>query len=293
MKKRILFLAVILASVVGCSAQVFYKVSGNGLEHPSWIFGTHHLAPLSILDSIPSARQALEESDQVVGELDMTVGQMALGMALQPFMMAPADSTLRDLIAPDDFDRISKVFEQYAPMPGMTLETFSMMRPMVASSVVSIGAISRSMPGFNPQEQLDTYFQTVAKEKGKKVKGLETPELQGRLLYTTTPLVVQAASLVEMLDNPEKIVEQGKKLNKYYMAQDIESLLTLMEGEEETSEFMEALLDRRNADWLTKLPAILSEGSNFVAVGALHLVGDKGIVNGLRKLGYTVEPVRK
>lgn len=293
MKKRILFLAVILASVVGCSAQVFYKVSGNGLEHPSWIFGTHHLAPLSILDSIPSARQALEESDQVVGELDMTVGQMALGMALQPFMMAPADSTLRDLIAPNDFDRISKVFEQYAPMPGMTLETFSMMRPMVASSVVSIGAISRSMPGFNPQEQLDTYFQTVAKEKGKKVKGLETPELQGRLLYTTTPLVVQAASLVEMLDNPDKIVEQGKKLNKYYMAQDIESLLTLMEGEEETSEFMEALLDRRNADWLTKLPAILSEGSNFVAVGALHLVGDKGIVNGLRKLGYTVEPVRK
>lgn len=293
MKKRILFLAVILASVVGCSAQVFYKVSGNGLEHPSWIFGTHHLAPLSILDSIPSARQALEESDQVVGELDMTVGQMALGMALQPFMMAPADSTLRDLIAPEDFDRISKVFEQYAPMPGMTLETFSMMRPMVASSVVSIGAISRSMPGFNPQEQLDTYFQTVAKEKGKKVTGLETPELQGRLLYTTTPLVVQAASLVEMLDNPEKIVEQGKKLNKYYMAQDIESLLTLMEGEEETSEFMEALLDRRNADWLTKLPAILSEGSNFVAVGALHLVGDQGIVNGLRKLGYTVEPVRK
>lgn len=293
MKKRILFLAVILASVVGCSAQVFYKVSGNGLEHPSWIFGTHHLAPLSILDSIPSARQALEESDQVVGELDMTVGQMALGMALQPFMMAPADSTLRDLIAPEDFDRISKVFEQYAPMPGMTLETFSMMRPMVASSVVSIGAISRSMPGFNPQEQLDTYFQTVAKEKGKKVTGLETPELQGRLLYTTTPLVVQATSLVEMLDNPDKIVEQGKKLNKYYMAQDIESLLTLMEGEEETSEFMEALLDRRNADWLTKLPAILSEGSNFVAVGALHLVGDKGIVNGLRKLGYTVEPVRK
>lgn len=293
MKKRILFLAVILASVVGCSAQVFYKVSGNGLEHPSWIFGTHHLAPLSILDSIPSARQALEESDQVVGELDMTVGQMALGMALQPFMMAPADSTLRDLIAPNDFDRISKVFEQYAPMPGMTLETFSMMRPMVATSVVSIGAISRSMPGFNPQEQLDTYFQTVAKENGKKVKGLETPELQGRLLYTTTPLVVQAASLVEMLDNPDKIVEQGKKLNKYYMAQDIESLLTLMEGEEETSEFMEALLDRRNADWLTKLPAILSEGSNFVAVGALHLVGDKGIVNGLRKLGYTVEPVRK
>lgn len=293
MKKRILFLAVILASVVGCSAQVFYKVSGNGLEHPSWIFGTHHLAPLSILDSIPSARQALEESDQVVGELDMTVGQMALGMALQPFMMAPADSTLRDLIAPEDFDRISKVFEQYAPMPGMTLETFSMMRPMVASSVVSIGAISRSMPGFNPQEQLDTYFQTVAKEKGKKVTGLETPELQGRLLYSTTPLVVQAASLVEMLDNPEKIVEQGKKLNKYYMAHDIESLLTLMEGEEETSEFMEALLDRRNADWLTKLPAILSEGSNFVAVGALHLVGDQGIVNGLRKLGYTVEPVRK
>lgn len=293
MNKRIMVLAAVFAVVLGCSAQIFYKISGNGLEKPSWLFGTHHLAPLSILDSIPSARQALDESDRVIGELDMTIGQMALGMALQPFMMAPSDSTLRDLIAPDDFARISKVFEQYAPMPGVTLEALSMMRPMVASSMVSIGVISRSMPGYNPQEQLDMYFQTNAKEKGKKVAGLETPELQGKLLYTTTPVVKQAADLVEMLDNPGKIVEQGEKLNKCYMSQNIGELLSLMEGDDSNPQFMEALLDRRNADWLSKLPSILKEGSNFVAVGALHLVGDKGVVDGLRKLGYTVEPVWK
>ena len=55
---------------------------------------------------------------------------------------------------------------------------------------------------------------------------------------------------------------------------------------------MIALLDKRNADWLTKLPAIFKEGPTFVAVGALHLAGDKGIVEGLRKLGYNVSPVK-
>ncbi len=293
MKRIFLTLGVVICALGSLSAQVFYKVSGNGLENPSWIFGTHHLAPLSILDSIPSAKDALNNSQTVVGEIDMTMGQMALASALQPFMMAPSDSTLTKIIKPEDFARISKKFTKYAPMPGMTLEAFDPMRPMVVSSMVSIGIISELMPGYNPQEQLDTYFQTTAKNANKKVKGLETPEMQGKLLYTTTPITKQASDLVDLLDNTEKVATQAKVLNSSYMAQDIDNLLKLTEGEDSDPQFMEALLDRRNADWLTKLPEILKNGNNFIAVGALHLVGDKGIIEGLRKLGYTVEPIFK
>ena len=36
---------------------------------------------------------------------------------------------------------------------------------------------------------------------------------------------------------------------------------------------------------------MLKENSNLIAVGAMHLVGDNGLIEGLRALGYTVEPV--
>ena len=293
MKKILLIVCGLLMWASAIQAQIFYKVSGNGLEKPSYIFGTHHIAPLSVIDSVAGARKALADADRIVGEIDMTMGQMQLAAALQPFMMAPTDSTLRDLIAPADYERISEKFKEYAPMPGLTLDALSMMRPMVAQSIVSLSSLSKDLPGYNPQEQLDGYFQTEGKKAGKEVIGLETPEMQGRLLYTFAPITRQAADLVEMLDHPEKITEQSKKLNASYLAQDLDALLKLTEVDDSHSEFVTALLDRRNADWLTKLPAILSEGSCFVAVGALHLAGPKGIVEGLRSLGYTVEPMMK
>ncbi len=37
----------------------------------------------------------------------------------------------------------------------------------------------------------------------------------------------------------------------------------------------------------------MNQGSSFIAVGALHLPGEKGVVEGLRRLGYTIEPVWK
>ena len=293
MKKTFFTVAVAIVCAVAAPAPVFYKVSGNGLQKPSYIFGTHHLAPLSMLDSIPSAKAALDETERAVGEVDMTGGQMQLAAAMQPYMMAPADSTLRDLIAPDDYERVSKVFGKYAPMPGMTLDMVSGMRPMVATSMVSIGIMAKELPCFNPQEQLDTYFQTTAKGAGKEVVGLETADEQARLLYTTTPLSKQAADLVDMLDNTGKIVEMSKKLNDSYFRQDVEGLLRLTEDDDSDPRFMEALLDKRNAAWIEKLPDIMNQGSSFIAVGALHLPGEKGVVEGLRRLGYTIEPVWK
>lgn len=159
--------------------------------------------------------------------------------------------------------------------------------------MVSIGIMAKELPCFNPQEQLDTYFQTTAKGAGKEVVGLETADEQARLLYTTTPLSKQAADLVDMLDNTGKIVEMSKKLNDSYFRQDVEGLLRLTEDDDSDPHFMEALLDKRNAAWIEKLPDIMNQGSSFIAVGALHLPGEKGVVEGLRRLGYTIEPVWK
>ena len=71
MKKILLTLAAV-ATAVSMNAQLLWKVSGNGLEKPSYIMGTHHVAPLSVLDSIKGFDEALSSVDAVYGEVVMS-----------------------------------------------------------------------------------------------------------------------------------------------------------------------------------------------------------------------------
>lgn len=277
---------------IPASAQVLYKVEGNGMKNPSYIFGTHHLAPISVIEEF-GATGPFNESQQVVGEIDMTQDQMSIGMSMQPHMMAPADSTLSKVISPEDYVVINEEFKKWSPMPGMDLSMLEAMKPMAVTTIVATGMAASCMPDFNPAEQLDTYFQIQGKTAGKSIVPLETVEHQATVLFDTTPISFQADALVEMLKDSGKAIQSTKDLTEAYMAQDLGKMLQLSEKDDEHPEFMIALLDRRNADWLTKLPAIMNEATSFIAVGALHLAGDKGIIEGLRKLGYTLTAVNK
>lgn len=293
MKIKMKFIVAALCAIAGMqtSAQVLFKVEGKDLKAPSYIFGTHHVAPLSTIEEF-GAIKPYESATQIVGEIDMTQDPMALSAQMQSHMLAPADSTLSKIISPEDFAIIAENFKKYAPMPGMELQMVDMLKPTAVASMVAVSMAAQSMEGFNPAEQLDTWFQTQGKAQGKEIVPLETAEQQAVILFDTTPIAFQAEALVEMLKDPEKAVAATNKLTEAYKNQDLDTMLKLAEDDDSHPEFMRALLDNRNADWLTKLPAIMTQAPTFVAVGALHLAGDKGIVEGLRKLGYTVTPVK-
>ncbi|MDE5876288.1 MAG: TraB/GumN family protein [Muribaculaceae bacterium] len=288
MRHHLLTLAILLSGLFSASAQIFYKIEGNGLEKPSYILGTHHLAPLSNVDSIAGLHEAFREVGQVVGEIDMTIDQMTLGLKMQSYMIAPSDSTLSSILDPETYSRVSEEFRQWAPMEGIELPTLDGFKPNVITTMVAVGMVQRGMPDFNPQEQLDSYFQLQGRELGHKIIALETPEQQAELLYSSTPIAEQAKSLVEMLDDPEKQMTNVRRLNEAYIAHDIDTLFEITRDEDTNPEFMERLLNKRNADWLQKLPAIMAEAPTFIVVGALHLPGEHGVLEGLRQAGYTV-----
>lgn len=287
--KKISLLVAVLTFGITASAQIFYKIEGKGLEKPSYIFGTHHLAPLSIVDKY-DINNYLDQVDQIVGELDLTQDQMALAMEMQPFMMAPSDSTLSKVIAPEDYTVISEQFKNYSPIPGIELSMFELMKPMVVETNAMVGIMSKLIPDYDPNHQLDTYFMVEGQEEGKKIVGLETPAFQAEMLFSKTPISVQAQDLLDLLKDPEKSIAEMEKVNDAYNREDTKALLELSEAEESNPEFMIMILDNRNAEWLKKLPGIIAEAPSFIAVGALHLVGENGVVEGLKKQGYTVTP---
>lgn len=285
-------IALIVFSFLSSNAQIFYKIEGKDLKSPSYLFGTHHLAPISILDEYPTLKKAIEETLAIVGEIDMTQPQFQLALAMQPYMMAPTDSTMSQLLPAEEFIALDKKFQEHAPAPGISLKALDPLRPMVVTSMITMIEMQKSMPGFDAENQLDSHFQKIFADAGKKLYPLETAEQQAKLLYTSTPITSQLDDLKEVLNNPGELIESCTMLNEAYKKGDLTALLEISKADESDPAFMNALLTKRNQAWMKQLPVILSAQPALVVVGALHLAGDEGLVTALRNKGYTVTPIK-
>ena len=293
--KKIVATLFLVSIAFYANAQLLWKISGNGLTQPSYIIGTHHLAPLSIKDSIAGLQKALDETQQVYGELKMSeIQSPATIQMMQKMIMIAGDTTLVSLFTPEDYEKVSKYCKENLLMD---LNMAPKLKPAFILNNIAVAAYMKHVGNFNPQEQLDTYFQTEAIRKNKKAEGLETAEFQFNLLYKGTPLRRQAELLVCSINNIDNEVEKHKRLTEYFMKQYLDAMLKLNEerqndacdplpGEED------AMIYNRNKDWAEKLPAIMKAAPTFVAVGAFHLPGEKGVLNLLKKKGYTVEAVK-
>lgn len=289
--KKTLSILICLLTITTAYAQLFYKIEGNNLAAPSYLFGTHHLAPTGFLDSVNGLAEALQSAETVVGEVDMTGNKMAMALEMQPYMTAPEDSTLSGIFSPERLDRLNNKFEQICSMPGVNLYTLNGMRPMAVTNIVTIGIFKKSMPDYDASGQIDSFIQDAGASMGKKIEALETPADQARILFTTQPLCVQAEDLAELLDDPDKALDYAQSMNKAYLAHNLPMLYKLSFEEDSAPEFRKALIDDRNHRWVEKLKNIFADSSAFVAVGALHLPGDNGLVQLLQSAGYTVTPL--
>lgn len=286
---------VFICVAFSANAQLLWKVSGNGMEHPSYVMGTHHLAPFSIMDSIAGLQKAMKETRQVYGELKMSEMQSPATMQkMQQAMMIANDTTLTSLLSPEDFATANKFCKENLMID---LTAVPKLKPAFLLNNVVVAAYVKHIGKFNPQEQLDTFFQSQATLNGKKTDGLETAEFQFDLLFNGYSLQRQAQLLMCTINNIDAEVENLKRLTNAYMKQDLAEMLRISEERkgnlcDPTPDEEEAMIYKRNKAWAEKLPAIMKTAPTFVAVGALHLPGDKGLLNLLKKQGYTVEPVK-
>lgn len=292
MKKLLLPLLVIIATSISSYAQLLWEVSGNGLEKPSYLFGTHHLAPISVIDSTPGLKSVIENVDKVYGEMDMSTsmsqeGQMKILAAAQ----APADSTLSKLLSPAQLDSVDSFIKSYMG-PIASVNNFEPMRPALLNTTLTVFVNAKAMPDYNMQQQIDTEIQKRAAALGKEVAGFETIEDQCRALFGA-PIITEAESLMEIVRDENKVIDLATRLSKAYLAGDLEGMFKVMNESSDAADkdWNDRLLNDRNANWMEMMAGLLPTASVLIAVGAGHLPGDKGLINLLRKNGYTVNPV--
>ena len=290
MKRILAIIALLLLAVPAANAQLLWKISGRGIEKPSYILGTHHAVPYTFCDTIPGLMKAFGEVEHVVGEFDMlkmdamTPQQM---QNMQKMMMMPADTTMASLFSDAQRDTLDAYLKNTL---GANLQMLSSMKPMTIMVTVQQKILMELIPDIASLTGIDKYMQTLAAEKGKQVGGLETMEYQLGLLYGSS-LQDQADALLDMVrrSNSKELLQE---LTVAYKTQNLDTLWKIFQDQMTQLEY-DALVKTRNLNWLEEMKSLLPTQSTLYVVGAGHLPGDAGMINLLRDAGYKVKPVKR
>lgn len=293
--KRLLFYSLSTILFMSCKAQsdpsfvkqkndntLLWKVSGNGLKKPSFLFGTFHLLCKEDIHLSDQLKKAMKTSDKIYMEMDMDDPSTMLGGML--YMNMKNDKTLESLYTPEEYKRLSNYFSDTLKMPVMLLQKA---KPYFLVALLYPRMMDCASPAGVEEELMK-----IAKEDKKEIKGLETIQFQASV-FDSIPYEWQAKELLKNIDSFSVYKNEFETMLHFYKNQQLDSIKSLMSKSESGEEkYDDLLLNNRNKNWVKQLKEITKNESVFVAVGAGHLVGEKGLINLLKKEGYKVEPLQ-
>jgi uncharacterized protein YbaP (TraB family) len=259
-----------------------WEVTGG--ESSVWLFGSVHLLPEGGFAIAGSLADALEEAERVCMEIDPDAqDEMATASLTMARAVDPEGRDLFELLGPDA-DGVRSAAED----AGVPLEALAPFEPWFAGLTVSVMALQAH--GYDVEHGVEQIIQGEAREAGKSGCGLET--LDGQLgLLDALPAGLQKEILLQAIEEAGDIEELIEPMLEAWRSGDESGLLRSLEEDfEGYPDLAEALIYRRNARWADQVEDML-EGDDdvLVVVGAMHLVGDRGLPALLEERGYGIE----
>lgn len=248
----------------------------------SYLFGTMHATDPQIVTLPTQVLTALRAARSLTLEIVMSDAvQQTLGAA----MVLTDGRRLQNIIGAHRFAALAQIGQLYDFQPPV-LDHFA---PWAAMTVISIAPSEyrRIREGVAP---LDQALQDFAVTRGVPVHGLETVEEQ-IAVFRDVPEQEQIALLDLAIRSHANIEGWFQQMKAAYLTRDLARLTGLMN--EQTSggdlrllqAFESRLIEARNVRMAVRMAERLDAGGAFVAVGALHLPGDKGVVHLLERQG--------
>ncbi len=287
MKKLKFLLSAILLTVVAQIATsqaptekaLLWRISGNGLESPSYLFGTIHIICEDNYVMTEATETALKSSEKLVMELDMTDPQLAVKM--QQLAMNDNFANVKAELKPED----AKALDNYLKTNyGQGIDQLGIFKPFMLSSLVMMKSLECNY------KQYETELVNLSKADSIEVEGLETMEFQVGI-FDAMPREKQLSSLIEQINNPDKTKKELKELIDAYISMDMVQIAKLTNENEDFKGYAEQFIYSRNATWIPKIEEYIKKETVFFAVGAAHLPTEKGVIALLREKGYEVEAV--
>ena len=274
----------------------YYRVEG-GPGATLLLMGTIHLGPQGGWRLSPAVLDGIERADRFVMEADLRrATEEAVSNLVANLVIMDPPTRLPDVISPETAKLLEEKDKALA-IRGMPRNARRIMKPWFIA--VGLGESTSAESGYSTGAAAENILYEAIGDR--PLTALETFEEQMRLL-DDLPMEIQDLMLRDALSRLDHAVDDTRALVRAWQIGDEAGLeAAAREGTDllpELDAFYEILLDRRNIEWLPTLRSFLEDPRHagetvFVGVGALHLVGPKGLVSLLREAGFDVQPVEQ
>ena len=255
---------------------LLWEVSKAGGE-PAYLFGTIHSEDPDVLQLARPVQQAFTDSQTVVLEMLLDVDAMRYSGTA---MLLLEGRSLSDMIGQALFRQVATAMQSR----GITTTVLERMQPWAAAVVLS-------MPAPETGQVLDAMLYQRALQQDKNVYGLETVQEQ-LAVFESLSAADQVLLLKDAVASFSEIDATHAELLAAYKQRDLKKLLaisddSMQQGDQRlANEFQQRLVVDRNHRMVERMSQYLQLGKAFIAVGALHLPGDEGLLNLLEQQGY-------
>jgi len=269
------------AAPVAYTQGMLWKIERAG-QTPSYIFGTIHSEDNRVLILATPVQSAFDKAQRFVMEavLDANAMQTMLGA-----MMFTDGRTLQQTVSVASYQKTVAAMAGY----GLPEEALQLVKPWAV-------AVTLSMPKPKTGRVLDLVLMQQATEQGKQTAGLESVEEQ-LSIFDQLSLREQTIMLEDTLKHLPEMEKIFAELHAAYLARDLARLVQISDdmmakgNRALGKKVMYQLVEVRNRRMVERMEAHLKQGNAFVAIGALHLSGEAGVLKLLAKQGYRVSAV--
>ena len=278
MRYFIITIIIFHSTLLSAQNTILWKVTNVKSENVSYLLGTYHILGNTFVDSYPIIKEKLENSDVLITETELNKEKLAAY-----FNEPPSTNKLSEILSKDDINFIKDIFK------GRDLDIFKLPPGILYQTLV--GNYAKFKCG-NPIDTsvFDRYLQQLGKSENKKLIYLENDSLQLVLLNQITKNFTWKnfkKLIPSLLEKYKKDSNDEKECSfmKEYLSFNLDYSF-----KKECSDYgLE--VQKRNSNWMKKIPSLLENNNCFIAVGLGHLFNKCGIIKQLRELGYKVEPV--
>lgn len=258
---------------------VLWEVSGKGPQ-PNYLLGTIHSDDPRVTTIPVPIQTAMFKAQSFTAELDLNLAAM---LEAQMQMMLPPDQELKNIIGARRYDKAVNLMNNYG-MPEMIV---ARMKPWAIAAQLM-------MPKPTTGVFLDLKLFQEAQARGVRTYGLETAAEQMGAFEGMTQQQ-QIEFLDQSLQEHKNMPAMIQKLITLYLARDLAGLQRYSEeqmqkGDQHLAKVLEKnLIDDRNKRMVERMQVRFQEGNAFVAIGALHLPGEQGVLRLLQHRGYQLK----
>lgn len=262
---------------------------------PSYLFGTIHLSDPRVLTLPKTAEEAYQSAQTVVIETtDVLDPKAFLRIRLEkPDLLLFTDgSTLRSHIPAERYADI----EQKLADRGIVLDAVARMKPWVLSTLLALPKCERERKS-EGEKSLDERLALDAQAEGRDVQGLESAAEQLEAM-NKMPLDFHIRNLIASVDYGDKIEDAMETTTALYLDGEVGMIMPALRKivpdeltEKDYDIFLKHLISDRNQLMAKRAVPVIEKGNAFIAVGALHLPGEDGMIELLRAKGYQVTPL--